>query len=154
MAMWRTNSPKALWCYCGKWVAAIRRLTAMPKLEHRIPTEATLGSTPDISSYAQFDWYEPVYFYERQAIFPTERKCIGRWLGVAENYTDILAFHILKANGEVIVRMDVWGIPANDMASDSIKMSLLDFDARVLTKIGDHLKEFDPILAEIEPAPD
>jgi Reverse transcriptase (RNA-dependent DNA polymerase) len=154
MAMRRTNSPKALWCYCGKWVAAIRRLTAMPKLEHRTPTEATLGSTPDISSYAQFDWYEPVYFYERQATFPTERKCIGRWLGVAENYTDILAFHVLKANGEVIVRKDVWGIPANDMASDSIKMSLLDFDARVLTKIGDHLKEFDPILAEIEPAPD
>jgi hypothetical protein len=73
---------------------------------------------------------------------------------VAENYTDILAFRVLKTNGEVIVRKDVWGIPANDMASDSIKMSLLDFDARVLAKIGDHLKEFDPILAEIEPAPD
>jgi hypothetical protein len=88
MAMWRTNSPKALWCYCGKWVVAIRRLTAMPKLEHRTPTEASLGSTPDISSYAQFDWYEPVYFYKRQATFPTERKCIGRWLGVAENYRE------------------------------------------------------------------
>jgi hypothetical protein len=125
MAMRQTNSPKALWCNCGKWVAAIRRLTAMPKLEHRTPTEATLGLTLDISSYAQFDWYEPVYFYERQATFPTEWKCIGRWLGVAENYTDILAFRVLKAKGEVIVQNDVWGIPANDMLSDSIKASVL-----------------------------
>jgi hypothetical protein len=63
-------------------------------------------------------------------------------------------FHVLKANGEVIVRKDVWGIPANEMASDAIKMPFLDFDARVLTKIGDHLKEFDPMLADLDPAPD
>jgi hypothetical protein len=82
--MRRTRSPKALWCYCGKWVAAIRRLTAMPKLEDRIPTEKALGSTPDISQYCQFHWYEPVFYWERGATFPSDRKCLGR---VAENYT-------------------------------------------------------------------
>jgi hypothetical protein len=90
--MRRTRSPKALWCYCGKWVAAIRRLTDMPKLEDRTPTEKALGSTPDILQYCQFDWYEPVFYWERGATFPSNRKCLGRWLGVAENYTDLMAF--------------------------------------------------------------
>jgi hypothetical protein len=34
-AMQKSNAPKRLWCYCGKWVAAIRRLTALdlPQLD-------------------------------------------------------------------------------------------------------------------------
>ena len=56
-AMRRTGSPKRTWCYCGKWIAAIRRLTALdlPQLEGRVAEEQVLGFTPDISSYAQFD---------------------------------------------------------------------------------------------------
>jgi hypothetical protein len=75
--MRRTRSPKALWCYCGKWVAAIRRLTAMPKLEDRTPTEKALGSTPDISQYCQFDWYEPVFYWEQGATFPSTGNAWG-----------------------------------------------------------------------------
>jgi hypothetical protein len=86
---------------------------SMPKLEDRTPTEKALGSTPDISQYCQFDWYEPVFYWDRTATFPNERKCLGRWLSVAENYTGLMAFHILKPNGEVIVRKDIWAIPTN-----------------------------------------
>ena len=34
-AMQWTGSPKRTWCYCGKWIAAIRRLTTLdlPQLE-------------------------------------------------------------------------------------------------------------------------
>jgi hypothetical protein len=55
----RSKAPSCLWCCCGKWVAAIRQLTAldMPQLQGRVPDEEVLGSTPDISQYAQFDWY-------------------------------------------------------------------------------------------------
>jgi hypothetical protein len=79
----------------------------MSKLEDRTPTEKALGSTPDILQYYQLDWYEPVFYWDHTAMFPNERKCLGRWLGVAENYTHLMAFHILKPNGEVIVRKDV-----------------------------------------------
>ena len=141
-AMRRSASPKALWCYCGQWVAAIRRLTSMDKLEGRTPTEAALGMTPDISQYAQFDWYEPVYYYERGATFPSERTCLGRWIGIAENYTDLMAFYVLKPNGQVIVRKDVWAIPQKDMIDESIKLKLADLDASIRSKIGDQLKEY------------
>jgi hypothetical protein len=65
-----------------------------------------------------------------------------------------MAFNILKPNGEVIVRKDVWAIPTNQMLDDSMKEHLADFDARIRSKIGDHLEEIDPALADQEPIPD
>jgi hypothetical protein len=65
-----------------------------------------------------------------------------------------MAFYILKPNGEVIVRKDVWAIPTNQMLDDSMKEHLSDFDARIRSKIGDHLEEIDPALADQEPIPD
>jgi hypothetical protein len=83
-----------------------------------------------------------------------ESKCLGCWLGVAENYTDLMAFHIRKPNGEAIICKDVWAIPTNQMLDDSMKEHLADFDARIHSKIGDHLDEIDPILADQESIPD
>jgi hypothetical protein len=62
--------------------------------------------------------YVPVNFYGRQEAFQSERKCSGRRLGGAANYSDILASYILKANEAVIVRKDVWGIPANELVDE------------------------------------
>ena len=70
---------------------AIRHLTALniPQLEGRVPEEAVTGNTPDISLYAQFDWYEYVWYYDPVVQFPFEKKLLGRWLGVAESSTNI-----------------------------------------------------------------
>ena len=62
------------------------------------------GSTPGISPYAQFDWYEHVRYMEPKAKFPYEKAMYGRWLGVAESSTDVMASYILAATGKVIVR--------------------------------------------------
>ena len=47
-------------------MAGIRRLTAhdIPTLQGRVPTEAIEGNTPDISEYAQFDWYQGVWYID------------------------------------------------------------------------------------------
>jgi transposase len=78
-ALRRSKAPKRLWCYCGKWVAAIRRLTAldMPQLQGRVPDKDVLGSTPDTSQYAQFDWYEPALYWDPVGNFPHEQKLLG-----------------------------------------------------------------------------
>jgi hypothetical protein len=70
-----------------EWCAAVRRLTAssIPQLNGRTQTEYVEGSTPDISSYAMFDWYQPVYYYNPVIGYPHEKKVIGRLLGVAED---------------------------------------------------------------------
>ena len=75
------------------------------------------GTTPDISLYGQFDWYEPVYFWDPVKGFPNEKKRIGRWIGVAENYTDIMAFYILTESGKVIVRKSVRALSQDERKS-------------------------------------
>jgi hypothetical protein len=140
-AMRRTRTPKRLWCYCIQWIAAIRRLTSMDKLDDRTLMEATFGSTPDISQFAQFDWYEPVTYLERNSSFPKPRIKYGRWLGVYEDATSLMSFLVLTDTGIVIVRKDVWAISRENMGTDQTKLGLADLDAKILEKIGDHLKD-------------
>jgi hypothetical protein len=75
----RTNTPLKLWSYCTEWCAAVRILTAsnIPKLNNCTPTEYVEGSTPDISAYALFDWYQPVYNWTPTVQYPHERTLIA-----------------------------------------------------------------------------
>ena len=62
----RKNSPKRLWDFCGEWVAAVRHKTAhnLPELQGMSPEENVHGQAADISAYAQFDWYKPVWYID------------------------------------------------------------------------------------------
>ncbi|KAI2502898.1 Reverse transcriptase (RNA-dependent DNA polymerase) [Fragilaria crotonensis] len=135
----RSKAPRRLWCFCGKWVAAIRRLTAldMPQLQGRVPDEDVLGSTPDISQYAQFDWYEPVLYWDPVGTFPHEQKLLGRWLGIAEVSTDLIK------TGKIIVRKSVWGLSEDDFANPDVKTRLVELNEGIRSKIGDDLKDED-----------
>jgi hypothetical protein len=129
----RTGTPLRLWPQCTEWCTAIRRLTAstIPQLKGRTPYEYVLGSTPDISPYALFDWYQPIYYLTPTIEYPHERKCVGRWIGVAENCTDYMAYIILAGKGKVVVRKSVWAISEEEMAQGKVKERLKDFDDSV-----------------------
>ena len=119
--MRRTNAPKRLWCYCGQWIAALRRLTALdnPALDGRVPHEDALGDTPDISQYAQFDWYQAVHYYDPTAQFPDDKNLLGRWVGVAEVSINLMAFYILTETGKVVVRQSVWALTSQRRSKQS-----------------------------------
>lgn len=144
----RKGSPKRLWCYLVDWVCAIRRLTALDikQLNGRSPTEDVLGSTPDISAYSMFDWYEPVWFYEPEAKFPYEKKCLGMWIGVEEASVDLMAFRILKDTGKPIVRKSVWAVSHDELATTEVQEAIARLKEAILQKLGDTLKdtEVDP----------
>jgi hypothetical protein len=96
----RARSPKRLWDYCGEWVAAVRRLTAheIPGLQGRVPSEVIEGNTPDISEYAQFDWYQYVWYLDPAMPFPGDAKKLGRWIGVAHDVGSPITFWVLPAS--------------------------------------------------------
>jgi hypothetical protein len=137
----RKRSPKRLWCYCGQWVAAIRRLTALdlPQLDGQTPESHVLGSTVDISAYAQFDWYEYVWYLEPKASFPNEKKCLGRWLGVAEVSIDVMASYILTDKGTVVVRKSIWGLSKLEVETDEVKETAKELDEQITRKLGNSL---------------
>ena len=153
----RQRSPKRLWCYCGEWVAAIRRLTALniKQLDGRTPHEHVTGSTPDISAYAMFDWYEPVWYHDPHKQFPFEKKLLGRWIGVAEVTLDLMAYYILTQSGTVVIRKSVWAVSADESNTDAYKADLASLTVAIRDKIGDSLSdlEMDPALMADFPVP-
>ena len=80
---------------------------------------------------------------------------VGRILGVAEDCTHPLAFRVLRPSGKVIIRKDVWGIPADIQKKPEFIEELRCFDESVKKAIGDSMtdKEMDPDIAEGLPLP-
>jgi Reverse transcriptase (RNA-dependent DNA polymerase) len=146
-AMRRSGSPRKFWNFCGVWCAAIRRLTSMDKLDGRTPTEVVTGTTPDITQYAQFDWYEPIRFLDNRHAFPNEKKLLGRFLGVAEHCTDVMAFRILTEIGTILTRKSVWAITDAEKRGDQYQTEIAKFDKAINTRFGDGVG-FDPNLLE------
>jgi hypothetical protein len=40
---------------------------------------------PDISEYAQFDWYQYVWYYDPTVQFPVDSRLLAQWVGVAHD---------------------------------------------------------------------
>jgi hypothetical protein len=101
--MTKTKTPKILWDYCASYVAEIISLTAnnLYAVNGRTPHELVTGNTPDISEWAEFGWYEPIYHYE-DVPFPQTKRKIARWLGVAHRVGQALCYWILSNTGQVL----------------------------------------------------
>ena len=113
----------------------------IPQLEGRVPEEAVTGYTPDISPYAQFDWYEYIWYYDPVAQFPYEKKLLGRWLGVAECSIDIMAFYILTETGKVIVRKSIWGLSKEEIQMPEVELQMAGLDLAITLKFGDAIAD-------------
>jgi hypothetical protein len=91
--MSHSKTPLRLWDFCALYVAELRCLTTQPlfSLHGWTPYELVTGNTPDISEYIAFEWYQPIYYYDRSN-FPEDREIIGGWIGVAHNVGQALCY--------------------------------------------------------------
>ena len=99
--------------------------------------EMVQGSTPDISAYCLFDWYQPVYFHTPTEGFPFQKIELGRWVGIADDVcTDILASYVLKQNGDVVIRKSVWAVDPDELKTPEFESKLLALDANITDRVG------------------
>lgn len=140
-----SGAPRRLWCYAGQWVTALRRLTALdiPQLEGRVPTERVLGSTPDISLYALFGFYEPVWYIQPTSDFPHEKRTLGMILGPYESSADEGSFLIMRETGQVVVRKSVYALTTEDRNNPSVTESIDKLKKGIRETIGDSVAESD-----------
>jgi len=89
------------------------------------------------------NWYQPVWYLEPDAQFPHEKKVLGQWMGVASSCVDLMAYQILKPNGKVVICKSVWAILRDESETKAFKDELAAFDALVISKIGDTIKDND-----------
>jgi len=147
----RTNTPKRLWCYCAEWYAGVRRLTALDihSLKGRVPEERRVGDTPDISEYAQFDWYDWVEYYDPAEAGDKEAKSkLGRFCGVAKNVGPSCTYWVLTANAKVIARSTVTTLSDERRRDPAWQEQMTDYQEQIKAKFGD-LKNKDEVAKEI-----
>ena len=135
----RTGAPKRLWSYAAKWSVALRRLTAsdIPELQGRTPYEHITGSTPNITPYILFNWYDDVYFHMPTADFPHEKRVLGKLIGVADNCSDELAYVVITSSGIPMTRKSVWAIPPEQLKTDRVQADILELNQALDDRFGD-----------------
>ena len=154
-AMQTEHAPKRLWDYCGLWVAAIRRRTAldMTGLEGLTPDENIHARVVDISAYAQFNWYSLVWFIDYPKDAATSRRQLGRWLGVAENSGSNLCYFVLPKSCKVIIRSSVQPVTTDETLQPEIKLLIDTFNEAVNRKIGNDRSD-DEVADELPDIPE
>ncbi|MGH3055661.1 MAG: hypothetical protein ACRDL7_11860, partial [Gaiellaceae bacterium] len=138
--MTRTRTPKSLWDYCMSYVCDTRCITAHGNysLHGRTPYEYVTGNTPDISEYVEFDWYQPIWYFE-SADFPNDRRLMGRWLGVSHRIGQAMCYWVLPKSGIPISRSTVQAVSEQDSKQEDVRNQVQDFDNVIGEKAGEDL---------------
>ncbi len=112
----------------------------LPQLHGRTPYEMLTGNTPDISEFLEFQWYQPVWYYE-PGVFPHQDKLLGRWIGVAHRIGQAMCYWILPKSGIPIARTTIQAVNEQEMATDEIKQQLSALDQIIAEKIDAYTDE-------------
>jgi hypothetical protein len=96
------------------------------------------GTTPDISEYVEFEFYDYCWYWDSPQSFPHEKKSLGRWLGVAHRVGQAMVFYIMNTNGKVIARSTVVPLDPHDLSVQETKERISALDDVIKTSLGDY----------------
>ena len=89
-------APLNYWCYATEWLNVVRKYRCRKSLHWRPPLQIVNGETLDIS-LLRFYWFQPVFFYDKDKSFPTNKLIPGFFLGFDITVGDGFCFKILVA---------------------------------------------------------
>lgn len=139
--MVRSKCPKRLWDDCLEREAYIRSNTAhdIYELNGEVPETIVSGETSDISTFAEYQWYQWVKFRDTAVSFPQDKVVLGRDLGPAIDIGPAMTRKVLKSNGQVVHRSTVRPLTPDEMDSPEEKRERDEFDASVRKALGGSL---------------
>jgi hypothetical protein len=143
--MMRSGCPKRLWDDCLIREAYVRSNTAIGifGLEGQVPESRVKGEIADISTIAEYGWYEWVKYRDTAASFPVSKIQLGRDLGAAIHIGPSMSRKILKANGQVMYPTSVRSLTLGEIQSPAEIAERLKFDASVVETLGKSMLEAD-----------
>jgi hypothetical protein len=135
-AMRKSKAPTRLWDDCYELQALIYSHIAHDKLalNGEVPQTHLLGDTADISSIAEFEWYEPVWYWTNNQ--DDDNYSLGRYLGPARDIGQAMTAKVLTDSGRVMVRSSVFPLTEEDKRSEGIALRLGNFDAAIASRLG------------------
>ena len=131
--MFRTYSPRGLWCYGYPYVAKIMQLTASTagKLQGRTPLEFLTGETTYISEYLDFGWYDRVWYKEDAGLRETK---LGRFLGPSHKFGSLMSYWVLTKIGIPISRTTVQRVIHLETQTDANMKRFEHYDTAITEK--------------------
>lgn len=125
-----------LWDYCTTLVSELRCRTSLGlyDLKSRTPIESVTGTTPDISEYVAFRFFQTVWHLNPHD-FPAPQRTIGRWLGVAHNVRQALCYWLITNTGHVLARSTVQAMSADELTNPIYKSQFAQFDTEMNAKL-------------------
>ena len=134
--MQSTRTPVRLWCFCYEYTADLLSLCATGsfELQGRTPYETVLHSTPDISEYVSFTWFQWCYYFDETM----RNKRLCRWLGPAHQVGQSFCSYLLLDSADHVARSSVIPVPDEDLQSPSVQQQMKEFMISVEDKIGNH----------------
>jgi hypothetical protein len=134
--MLRSGCPKRFWDDCIIREAYVRSHTSLDifGLEVQVPESNIKGEKVDISTIAEYAWYEWVKFRDTAAKFPVSKIQLGRDLGSAIDICSAMTRKILNQNGSVTYRSSVRPLTQDEIQSPTEKKEREEFDIAVKNK--------------------
>ena len=125
--MQTTDTPIRLWCFAYEFAADVLSLCATGRfdLKGRTPYETVMNSTPDISEYVTYAWFQYCWYFDET----TKAKALCRWLGPAHHVGQAFCSYLLLSNGHIIARSSVIPIPSSDLDTEQMKTMFTFYEA-------------------------
>jgi hypothetical protein len=95
-----------------------------------------MGSTPDISSLIDFDFYQPVWHYVQLAEFPEPKHHVARWLGEAHGIRQSMCYWIISSSGISIVHSTIQSICLEQLNLESTQIECRKLAQSIHDKLG------------------
>jgi hypothetical protein len=89
------------------------------------------GNKPDILEFAQFDWYQYVWWHDPAVQFPGDTKKLAWWIGVAHDIRNPLTFCVLSHTCKVLARSTVWSLTDDEKADPLVQAQMANLDASI-----------------------
>ena len=103
----------------------------------RPPLGKLTGDTIDLSEYLDFDFYDPVWYWETLSGEKGEA-LPGRWLGIPHYIGAGMCYSVLNKNENVISRSTVQHITKKDLQDPKMKETLENFDNTIKMKVTNY----------------
>jgi hypothetical protein len=101
------------------------------------------GETANISSIAEFKWYEWVMFRDTSIVFQDSKMVLGRDLGPALDIRPAMTRKVIKRNGEIVFRSTVRSLTPDEIADPVRVKEREEFTETLNAALGKPLTQAD-----------
>ena len=131
--MVRRRVPSKLWDYGLVYESEIMSRLASGR-DGRTGFERLTGDTCDISEWADFEFYDLVWYWD--APFTEDNPKIGRWLGVSHRIGSALCYWILTDKATVLSRSTVHHLTREDTLQDPVQETIRSYHTSLEDNLG------------------